>query len=135
MPDAPGILHRAMSPRNAGRAVTQASALLLSILIEAPVAAALVGGLGWGCAGRAGWAAALGTAMTHPVAWPAILWCSGMIGYWPGLLVTEGGVVLAESLAYYTVVPMPAGRALLASLVANAASTVAGLLLYAFGRA
>jgi hypothetical protein len=41
-------------------------------------------------------------------------------------------VVLAESIAYRVVVPLGWPRALFASLVANASSTAAGLLYYAF---
>jgi hypothetical protein len=46
--------------------------------------------------------------------------------------LVESGVVLAESVAYRLIVPLPWRRALIASLVANGASTGAGLFYYAW---
>jgi hypothetical protein len=111
--------------------MSQLEALILSIAIEAVVAFALVRGLRWGGGWRAALSAALGTLASHPVAWPAMLALIAPLGYWAALAVVESGVVLAESVAYRLIVPLRWRRALLASLVANAASTGAGLLYYA----
>jgi hypothetical protein len=110
--------------------MTEPLALLLSVLVEAPVAHLLVARLGWGRPGRAALAAALGTVCSHPFAWSFSLTLADRLGYWPSVMVTEAAVVVFESLGYLVLVPLPPRRALLASLVANAASTAFGFLIY-----
>jgi hypothetical protein len=111
--------------------MSQTTALVLSIAIEAVIAFALVRGLSWGSGLHAAAAAAVGTLVTHPFAWHGISRLEGVIGYGSAVAVVETGVVLAESIAYRLIVPLAWRRALIASLIANAASTAAGLLYYA----
>ena len=112
--------------------MSQTAALVLSIAIEAIVAFALIRALGWGSGLNAALAASLGTLVTHPIAWVLILRVEGPIGYAGAVALTETGVVLAESVAYRLLVPLAWRRSLLASLIANASSTAAGLFYYAF---
>lgn len=111
--------------------MTQTAALVLSIAIEAALAFAMIRGLGWGDGLNAALAASLGTLITHPVVWYAVPRLSAPLGYAGAVALVETGVVLAESVPYRLIVPLPWRRALPASLVANAASTAAGLLYYA----
>jgi len=80
-------------------------------------------------------AAVVGTLITHWPAWWAIVRLSDALGYAPAVAGVEAAVVLVESAAYRLVVPLPWGRATFASLMANAASTGVGLLLYGLGLA
>jgi len=112
--------------------MSQIQALLFSIAIEAVVAFALIRALRWGGGTRAALSATIGTLITHPVAWPAMLHLMAPLGYWAAVALVESGVVLAESVAYRLIVPLPWRRALIASLVANGASTGAGLFYYAW---
>jgi hypothetical protein len=111
--------------------MSQTAALVLSVTIEAVVAFALIRALGWGSGLNAALAASLGTLVTHPVAWVLILRLENPVGYAGAVALTEIGVVLAESIAYRLLVPLAWRRSLSASLIANAASTAAGLLYYA----
>jgi hypothetical protein len=111
--------------------MSQTTALIMSIAIEAAVAFVLIRALGWGSGLNAALAASLGTLVTHPVVWVLIPRLEGSIGYAGSVALVESGVVLAESIAYRLVVPLMWRRALVASLIANAASTAAGLLYYA----
>jgi len=111
--------------------MTQLGALALSIALEAGIAFALIRAAGWGSGLNAALAASLGTLVTHPIAWYAVPRLAGPLGYPGAVALVETGVVLAESVAYRLVVPLAWPRALTASLVANAASTMAGLLYYA----
>lgn len=110
-------------------------ALLISIVVEALVAAALVGGLGWGTGPRAALSAALGTLATHGFAWNGMLMLMESQEYWTAFLCVEAAVVLVESLAYILCARLPLGRALFASLIANGASSGLGLALYGLGLA
>lgn len=111
--------------------MTQPVALLLSILVEAAAAAALLRGLGWASPLRGAAAAVAGTLVTHWAVWAFMPLVIEEIGYWPALLIVEGVVVLAETLAYRVIAQLPWRRAFLTSLVANAVSTLAGLAIYA----
>ena len=111
--------------------MSQPAALVLSIAIEAVLACVMVRSLRWGSGLNAALAAAIGTLVTHPCVWYAIPRLDPHIGYAGAVALIESGVVLAESVAYRLIVPLPWRRSLLASLVANAASTAAGLLYYA----
>jgi hypothetical protein len=111
--------------------MTQTAALTWSIAIEAVIALFLVRGLRWGGGMRAALAATAGTLVTHPVVWHAMPQLEVPLGYGLALALVESGVVLAESVAYRLIVKLAWQRALLASLVANAASTGAGLGYYA----
>lgn len=111
--------------------MTQTAALSLSIVIEAVLAFVLVRGLRWGSGMRAALAATVGTLITHPLVWYTVPRLEDSIGYAGAVALIEIDVVLAESVAYRLIVPLSWRRSLLASLVANAASTAAGLLYYA----
>jgi hypothetical protein len=111
--------------------MSQSVALVMSIAIEAVVAFALIRSLRWGREANAALAAALGTLVTHPLVWVLVPRLEAPLGYAGSVALIESGVVLAESLAYRMIVPLAWRRALAASLVANAASTAAGLLYYA----
>jgi hypothetical protein len=108
-------------------------ALLLSIAIEAVVAAAMIEMLRWGSGRQAALAATLGTLATHPLAWNGMILLMEQLDYGPAFLCVEAAVVLAESLAYMLCARQPVGRALLLSLVANGASSGFGLALYGLG--
>ena len=114
-----------------GARLTQFEALLLSIGIEAAVAWPLVAGLRWGHGPRAALAAAVGTLLTHWAAWAGFQQLYEQFDYAPTLVVVEGCVIAAEWAAYRLIVPLPAGRALLASAIVNASSTLIGVALYA----
>jgi hypothetical protein len=115
--------------------MTETVALLLSIVIEAAVAAALVSALRWGSPARAAIAASLATFVTHWFAWHGVPWLEAPLGYRTAVLLVESAVVVFESLAYVAIVPLPPRRAFVTSLVANAASTASGLTLYALNLA
>jgi hypothetical protein len=115
--------------------MTQFVALLLSILIEAAVAAALVAALRWGNGFRAATAAIIGTLATHWLAWWAAPPLEALFGYAAAAAAAETMVVLAESVVYLFVASLPYRRALATSLVANAASFGLGLALYALNLA
>jgi hypothetical protein len=108
----------------------QAVALVLSIATEAVVAFALIRALRWGRGVHAALAATVGTLITHPIVWALVPRLEPPLGYAGAVALIESGVVLAESVAYRVIVPLGWRRALAASLVANAASTAAGLLYY-----
>ena len=111
--------------------MSQAAAMLLSLLTEAPAAAAATRGLGWGSAPRAAAVALLGTCATHPVLWDAFWELYPAFGYWPAVAIGEAGVVAVEALFYALLVPLPWRRAVGLSLLANAVSFSAGLALAA----
>lgn len=111
--------------------MNQITALILSVLIEAVIAAALVTLWRAGDARRAALAATLATLVTHWAAWWGVSSLEGSLGYLPAVVVVEACVVLAESVAYRLIVPLRLPRALVVSLVANAASAGVGLALYA----
>ena len=107
-------------------------AMLLSMGIEAVVAAALISALGWGSAARAAAAAVLGTLLTHWLAWNSAPWVMAAVGDVPGFLGVEAAVTLVEAVVYRFLVPAPAGRALVLSLAANGISSGVGVVLYLF---
>lgn len=111
--------------------MTEIEALLLSAAIEAPVAYLIVRLARWPSRGalHAGFAAAVATAVTHPQLWTAAEWAYQRFGYWPSLSSLEAIVVLVEGglIAWMANLSLP--RAMLVSLIANAASCAAGLLI------
>lgn len=111
--------------------MSQTTALIFSIAIEAVVALVLIRALGWGSGLNAALAASVGTLVTHPIVWALIPRIEEPLGYAGSVALVESGVVLAESIAYRLLVPLRWRRALIASLIANGASTAAGLLYYA----
>ncbi|MGA7676458.1 MAG: hypothetical protein WCA78_15610 [Rhizomicrobium sp.] len=106
-------------------------ALLISAAIEAPVAFLIVRATHWPCRGavHVGFAAAVATAVTHPQLWAAALWAYPRFGYWPSAIVLETIVVLVEGGLIGWMVSLSLHRAMLLSLVTNAASCAAGFLI------
>jgi hypothetical protein len=107
--------------------MTQSTALFLSIACESLVAWLVVAAWHWGNPWRAALAATVGTCVTHWAAWSAVIWLMDSINYAAVVVVVEAAVVLVESLAYRWIAYLSWNRALLASLIANAASTGLGL--------
>lgn len=111
-----------------------ATARLISVLVEAAVAAALVAWRRWPARGRAvgaAGAAALGTLASHPLAWDSIVALTPRVGYGAAVSAVEALVVLGEAGVYVWVLALPLRRALMLSLAANGASLAVGLFLYA----
>jgi hypothetical protein len=115
--------------------MSQCFAMLLSIVTEAAVGAILLALLRWGRPHRGALAAALGTVVTHWPAWWSMAALDPVVGYTSAMLAIESAVVGVESIAYLVLVPLPFGRALVASLLANAVSAGLGLALYALNLA
>jgi hypothetical protein len=114
--------------------MSQWLAMLVSMAIEAVVAAALIAALRWGSPARAALSAVLGTLLTHWLAWncaPAVIAAIGVV---PGFLAVEAAVTLVEAGVYRFLVPTPVGRALTLSLAANGVSSGTGVVLAAFNQ-
>ena len=113
--------------------MTEFEAMLLSVVIEAPIAFAIVAVTGWPCRGpfNTALAIALATAVTHPQLWTAALWLYPRIGFWPTVGFAETLVVLVEATIILWAAGLAPVRALAVSAVANGASTLAGIALFA----
>jgi hypothetical protein len=111
--------------------MVEAEALLISMVIEGPIAFLIVHLTRWPSRGavHVGLAAAVATAVTHPQLWSAALWAYPRFPYWPGIVVLEALVILAEGLLIAWMAGLAWPRAMLVSLIANAASCLAGLLI------
>ena len=103
-------------------------ALVLTILVEAPIIYACFGRLD---RRRAIMACCFVNAVTQPLLYLALphLPFIGPAQWWLSFAGAEGGVWLAEALLYRACLGCPVARALGASLAANAASAGLGLLL------
>ncbi len=112
--------------------MSQPLAMLLSIAIEAAVAAALISALRWGSAARAAAAATVGTLLTHWFAWHWSPPLMAAIGDIPGFVAVEACVTLVEAGVYRFLVPVSLGRALMLSLAANGSAAVVGIVLAVF---
>lgn len=105
-------------------------ARLLSIAVEAPLAAAIVLAARWSA--RSGWraaagVAAVGTLASHPLAWDAFFPLWERFGYWPAVAVVELAVMTFEGLLYRWILVLGWRRALLLSGLCNGASLAVGL--------
>ena len=109
-------------------ALSPLAALLLSLAVEAAVAALALARRGSGAALRGAGAAMLATLATQPTAWQAMWDWIPDLGYLPAVALAEALVVLFEAPFYALLVPLPWGRALALALLANAASLGVGLL-------
>jgi len=109
----------------------QLSALAVSIAVEGAIAALLLARLGRAKVLRGIASAAVATLLTHPLAWWSIKALEPFAGYWTAVVSVEVLVCLAEAIAYRLLVPLSWPAAVVVSLVANAASTLVGLLYYA----
>lgn len=113
--------------------VTQTAALVLSVGVEATLAAILAHVSGWSSRLPAALAASLGTVATHPFVWRCVEILSDVVGYWPALAGMELTAVVIESIAYRILATATFGRALALSAAANSLSLAVGLSLYRFG--
>jgi len=112
--------------------LSQPLAMLLSIAVEAAIAAAWIRVLGWGSALRAAVAATLGTMLTHWFAWHGAPIAMAAIGDAKGFVAVEAAVTIIEAAVYWYVVPLSPLRALVTSLAANGGSAAVGVVLAAF---
>jgi hypothetical protein len=113
--------------------MTEFDAMVLSVAIEAPLAFAVVSLARWPCRGplHAAIAVTLATAVTHPQLWTASLWLYPRIGYWSTVVCAEALVILAEATIIAWTTGLSSARALMVSAIANGASTLAGVALFA----
>lgn len=113
--------------------MTQLEAQLLSILIEAPLAALLVSAAGWPSRGRLQVAigSAVATSVTHPLLWAFVETAAPRMDYVPAVLVGEAAVVLAEAAILAWGAGLSARHSLAVSLLVNGASAAVGLVLLA----
>ena len=107
----------------------QVTALLVSIAVEAALAAGLLSLSSWGKPLRGVAVAALATLVTHPVVWWMFPEFEFRSNYWTAFTLVEALVVLAEAAAYRLIVSNWL-RALGLSFAANAASAGIGMLYY-----
>ncbi len=107
--------------------LTQAAALGLTLLIEAPVIIALSGAATRGLIWRVA-AALLPSCITHPFAWHA-MGNFGRHDYITGLLLVELLVISVEMVLLRLLTCLPLRTTLLLSIGANMASTLFGLIL------
>lgn len=112
--------------------MTQLSAMLLSILLETPVALGLARWRGCSSPVRSVvLASVLGTCLTHPLVWPGFFYLTPLITYGGAALVLEVGAALVESLVYHKMVPAPPSTSLLMGFGANGFSFGLGQILNA----
>jgi hypothetical protein len=109
--------------------MSQIEALVLSMLIEAFVAALAMRALNWGAPARAAMIAMVGTLMTHWAVWSFVAQGAPSLDYVSAVIVAEAGAVAVEAIIYALALPVSPARALALSLSANGASFAAGLLL------
>jgi hypothetical protein len=110
--------------------LTEPLALVISMAVEAPIAYLIVRFAKWPCRGplHAGAASAVATAVTHPQLWFSLVpWLSDHLGYWTSVALAEIAVVLVEGVLIAWMADLRLQRAMLVSLVANAASFGVGI--------
>lgn len=112
--------------------LTEPEALVMSALIEAPIAYAVVRFNGWPGRGamHAAFASAVATAVTHPQFWAAAVWAIPRYGYWLSVFAGEASVVLVEGLLIAWMAGLTLQRAMIVSLAANFASCIAGIAVF-----
>lgn len=110
--------------------MTEIEALALAVAVEGPVTYALVRFTGWSNRGavHAGVASVVATAVTHPQFWAGALWAYRHFSYWPSILVGEALVVVVEAVLMAWMGQLSLRHAAQASLLANTASYIAGLM-------
>jgi hypothetical protein len=120
-------------PRPKARAMTEFEAMLLSVVVEGPIAFVIVRFTGWPCRGplHVALAASLATAATHPQLWAVTLWLAPRFGYELTVATLEAAVILVEAMIIAWASGLSAMRALVVSVATNATSFAAGLLLSA----
>lgn len=108
-------------------------ALLLSLSVEALIAAAVVGIDGRCRPTGAAAAAVVGTLLTHRLAWEAVFVATDHLDWVSAVLLVEAVVVIAEAAVYRAMTVLSTARSLLVSLLANAGSTALGFGLWLAG--
>lgn len=103
-------------------------ALALTLLVEVPVYAAALTAAARAPARRTVIAAVLANCVTHPPLWWFLRQVHGG-GYWPAFAAAESAVCLAEGLLLARLLRLRGAVPYAASVAANAASMMAGLLL------
>jgi len=108
--------------------MAEAVALVISAVVEAPIAFLIVRLAKWPSRGplHVGLAAAAATAVTHPQLWSAALWAYPRFSYWPTVVVLEALVIVAEGLLIAWMAKLTFPRAMLVSFIANLASLLTG---------
>ena len=111
--------------------MNQTSAFLLTLAIEVPIAVGLVAACRWapGTTARVAAVAVGASLITHPLLWMA----ADTLGTWPRMFAAEGLITLVEGGVYAFAGGLGPRRGLLVSVVANAVSFGAGLLIHAMG--
>ncbi len=111
--------------------MVEAEALVISAAVEGPIAFLIARLTRWPSRGalHVGLASCAATAVTHPQLWSAALWAYPRFAYWPTAIVLEALVIAAEGLLIAWIAELAFPRAMLVSLIANAASCLAGLLI------
>ena len=113
--------------------MSQAVALLLSVLLELPVVFALVLLLRWVPRAQLGRLALVGAAvtlLTHPFAWHGFPFLREAIpSYWPRAFVIEGGVAVVEGLLYAWLMRLPVWKGQVLGWAANGFSYGLGLVI------
>jgi hypothetical protein len=110
--------------------LTEPLALVISAAIEAPIAYFMVTVTKWPSRGpfHAAAASAVATAVTHPQLWFNLVpWLADQMNYWTSVALAEIAVVLVEGVLIAWMAELKLQRAMLVSLVANAASFAAGV--------
>ncbi len=123
-----GKSHRCELPR-----MTQVHALLLTLLVEVPLAAALGALYGKRSAkerGRMGTIALAGTLLTHPLAWWTNQLLLAQMPFAARALFIELGVVLVEGLLFSWLAKLGILRGLVMATLTNGASFGVGLVVY-----
>ena len=101
--------------------------LILSVVIEACVAAILVWRMKWASPIRAALVAAACTLVTQPLAWQGVIALWDPLGYWPSVALVEAAVWATEAFAY-RFGGFSMRRSIVLSLVVNAASATIGFI-------
>ena len=109
-------------------------ALVVSCLIEGPTSYVTGRVTKWPCREgaenapkRMAWSSVFATGITHPHAWNLYHNMRPVYGFWLSFLVVETLVTLAEGILICWMAGLPMKRAMLASLIANTTSALAGV--------
>lgn len=117
--------------------MSQLQAMLLSLLIEVPLAIGIVALLRWlprAELKRLAVVAVAATLLSHPLAWAAGTWLQPRLGYVVMALIVETGVVALEAVLYARLAGLGWWRGAALAVLANGASFGVGLLVfYALG--
>lgn len=115
---------------NTTKIMEQISALLLTLIIEAPLVTFMSGSpyLHW----RFLFIACIPTLITHPILWLLASKTPALLSYFWWILLLESLVVAAEAYILWHIVHRSFWRCFMISLVANLASALVGILSWRF---